>query len=493
MSNVRRWTPLAGLAVVASVALAAIATGLPRAHAQAPAALPAPAPPDLVGHGRYLTAAGDCQACHTRQGGAPFSGGRPLATPFGTILSANITPDATGIGGWSSDQFYRALHSGVDDEGHHLYPAFPYNYYTRMPRADTDAVFAYLKTVAPVKTHFERNRLPFPFNIRGLMVFWNWLFLHEGSYKPNPAKSAEWNRGAYLVTGPGHCGACHTPMNLFGAPKRGHDYQGGKFGLWFAPDLTPNHRTGLGGWTRPELLEFLKAGRNVHAQASGEMGEVVAYSTSQMTDQDLNAIATYLADQPTSPAARVNAPDPAVMRQGEAIWVDACSACHRMSAAGVPRFFPPLQQDANLQQRDPTTILHLVLGGARSTPTDKAPTPLSMPSFAWKLNDGQIAAVTTYIRNSWGNAAPSVSSGDVAKLRKKLTFGRGPAESLRPPPLTHPGPATFAPAGTDSRDNGTAQAGRAAKGGAAGGSGSGATNGGADKGHPGGVSTGGPG
>jgi mono/diheme cytochrome c family protein len=494
-----RTARLAGLAGVAAAGLgAAVLIGHAASHAQG--AQPAsPADPQLVARGRYVVAEADCEGCHTKQGGQSFAGGRPIATPFGTVLSANLTP--AGIGDWTPDQFYRALHEGIDDEGKHLYPAFPYTYYTKMSRADSNAAFAYLKTLKPVETHYDRNQLNFPFNIRFLMTFWNWLFLKKGEYQPNPAKSAEWNRGAYLVEGPGHCGACHTPTNLLGGPRTHDAYQGGRFGLWFAPDITPNKRTGLGGWSRDELLAFLKTGRNAHAQASGEMGEVVNYSTSQLTDADLGAIATYLADRPASPVQTPAGPDAAVMRQGQAIWQDSCSACHRMDGQGAPRFFPPMPGDANLQQRDPTTIVHIVLTGVRTAPTGATPTPLSMPSYAWKLNDDQIAAVLTYVRNSWGNRASPVSAHDVAGLRKHFTFGPGPAGAERPTPVTRPGPTSFASPNTDSRDNGTANAGRAAPandsigggGGAGSGSGGGAANGGADQGHPGGVASTGPG
>jgi mono/diheme cytochrome c family protein len=459
--NAARLTAGAGAALIAAASgVLALGHFASRARADQPAPVQAQAPADpaLIARGRYVVAMGDCQGCHTNHGGQPFAGGRPIATPFGTVLAANLTK----IGDWTPDQFYRALHEGIDDDGHHLYPAFPYNYYTKMTRADSDAALAYLKTLKPVDTHYNRNQLNFPFNIRFLMTFWDGLFLHKGEYQANPAKSAEWNRGAYLVEGPGHCGACHTPSNFMGAPRTNLAYHGGRFGLWFAPDLTPNKRTGLGGWSRADILEFLKTGHNARAQASGEMGEVVAFSTSQLTDQDLGAIATYLADQPASPAQSVTQPDPAVMRQGQAIWQDACSACHRMDGSGVPRFFPPMPGSANLQQRDPTTILHVVLTGVRTTPNDQAPTSLSMPSYGWKLTDDQIAAVLTYARNSWGNQASPVSASQVGKLRHDFTFGPGPTGRARPTSLNPPNPGSFGAADTDSRDNGTGNAGRAA-------------------------------
>jgi len=430
------------------------------------------APTDLVARGRYLTAAGDCEACHTVAGGAPFAGGRSIPTPFGVLLSANITP--AGIGDWTPDQFYRALHLGIDDEGKHLYPAFPYNYYTRVTRADSDAIFAYLKTVPPVANHPDRDQLNFPFNIRALMIFWNWMFLRPGTYQAHPDKSAEWNRGAYLVEGLGHCGACHTPSNFMGAPQQSHYLQGGAFGDWFAPDLTMNPRKGVGAWSRQDLIEFLKTGRNVHAAAAGEMGEVVQFSTSQLTDADLNAIVTYIQDRPASPTPAPRAPDAAQLRQGEAIFVDSCSACHGMRGEGVPRFFPPLAGDANLQQTNPATTLNFILTGVQSAPTGARPTGLAMPAYAWKLSDSEIAAVATYVRNAWGNSAPAVTASQVAGRRRKVVVaGSQVARPLHNYDLSKPNPETYVRPLTSSLDNGGPNAGGASGQGGAGGNGKG--------------------
>jgi mono/diheme cytochrome c family protein len=442
----------------ASVAAPAFVASAPQAAAPQ---RPDPAAP-AVERGRYLAAAGDCAGCHTRPGGAPYAGGRPLETPFGTVLSANLTPDASGLKSWTADQFYRAMHEGLSANGEHLYPAFPYNYFTRMPRADTDALFAYLQSLPAVANSPERNQLPFPFNIRALMSVWNLLYLDKKTFAPDPAHDAQWNRGAYLVEGPGHCAACHTPKAVLGGPKTGRDFQGGRFGAWFAPDLTPNTRTGLGSWSRDEVVAFLKTGRNAHASASGEMGLVVQDSTSQLADDDLRAIAAYLANRAPSPTPAPQPPDPAAMRTGEAIFVDQCSACHLMQGQGQTLAFPPLAKSANLQQSDPSNAIHAVLAGLRATPTMAHPTPFTMPAFAWKLDDAQVAAVATYARNSWGNAAPAVTADQVGKLRAKVAFDASASGRSKPTPLSRPGPNTLGPADTDSRDNGGAQAGRPA-------------------------------
>ena len=443
--------------LVAPAASAASAASVAASGIQRPAATGS-----AIDRGRYLAAAGDCAGCHTTAGGAPYAGGRPLETPFGTVLSANLTPDASGLKAWNADQFYRAMHEGISANGDHLYPAFPYNYFTRMPRTDTDALFAYLQSLAPVVNKPDRNQLPFPFNIRALVSVWNLLYLDKTTFAPDASRSEQWNRGAYLVEGPGHCAACHTPKTILGGPQKGRDFQGGPFGTWFAPDLTPNGRTGLGGWTRDETVAFLKTGRNAHASASGEMGLVVQDSTSNLADDDLQSIAAYLADRAASPTVAMTPPDTSVMKTGEAIFVDECSGCHLMRGQGQTLAFPPLANSASVQQLDPTTSLHIVLAGVQASPTRAAATAFTMPAFAWKLDDRQVAAVATYVRNNWGNAAPAVGSDQVAKLRDKLAFDASASGHTKATPLTRPGPNTLGAPDTDSRDNGTPQAGRAA-------------------------------
>lgn len=375
-----------------------------------------------VARGRYLTIASDCAACHTPQGAAPFSGGLGLHTPFGTIYSPNLTSDVqTGIGAWTNDQFWRAMHEGIGNHGEHLYPAFPYPSFTRVTRADSDAILAYLKTIPPVHSAPVRNALPFPFNIRALMIGWNLLFFRPARFQPAPNQSAEYNRGAYLVETLGHCGACHTPKNMLGADKKGQDYQGGKLEAWYAPNLTSEARTGLGGWSRSDLVEFLRTGRNVRAQAGGSMAEVISDSTSLMSDADLNAIAIYLKSlQAAGASGSVRDADKRALTAGRAVYEDACSACHRMGGEGVPRFFPKLAGHPDVQSRDPNNLVRVILEGARTAPSSTRPTPLSMPSYAWKLNDQEIADVATYVRQSWGNRADPVGEHSVTTLRQRL-------------------------------------------------------------------------
>jgi mono/diheme cytochrome c family protein len=404
--------------LAAVIALAAIGAAAPGAG-QTP---PPPATSARVEQGRYLAVLGDCEGCHTAPGGARLAGGLPVPTPFGVIYTANITPDRqTGIGDWSETDFYAAMHEGRRRGGAHLYPAFPYNYFTRMSRDQVDALRAYLMSQPAAAYSPPANRLPFPISIRAVMAVWNWLYFKPGDFQPTAGQSEQWNRGAYIVAGPGHCGACHTPKTLLGGDRQSKALQGGLLDNWFAPNLNGDARAGLATWSAGDIAEFLKTGRNAHSNASGSMSDVIVHSTSQMTDADVAAIAVYLKTLPAAAAASTPpAPGAAAMSAGQAIYVDACAACHKADGGGAPRWFPPLKGNAGVQASDPTTALHFILTGAETAATAARPTPLAMPSFAWKLTDRQIADVATYIRNSWGNAAAPVTPAQVAKLRGKV-------------------------------------------------------------------------
>jgi mono/diheme cytochrome c family protein len=387
---------------------------------------PACAAPDdytMVARGRYLATVGDCVACHTAPGGQPFAGGRDLQTPFGVIRTANLTPDAaTGLGRWTPDDFYRAMHEGRRPDGSRLYPAFPYPYYTKVTRADSDAIFAFLRKVPPTSNAVDRNTLPFPFNVRAVMIGWNLLFFTPGEFQPDPRRSPEYDRGAYLAESLGHCGACHTPMNSFGANKTSHAYEGNEIQGWIAPNITNDKRVGLGKWSIDEVVAYLQTGHNVKSAASGPMSEVVTNSTAAMTQTDLRAIAVYLKERGAAAeiAPRsVVAQDPQMVA-GAAIYTDTCMACHARGGAGVDLLFPRLADSAVVQQKDPTTLIRIVLQGSRSAATAAAPTGPAMPSLGWRLSNEQVANVLTYIRNSWGNAAPALSAGDVEAVRRKL-------------------------------------------------------------------------
>ena len=375
---------------------------------------------DAVARGRYLATLGECAGCHSGSAGA-FAGGNAFHTKFGVVESANITPDATtGIGTWSADQFYRALHEGRSANGQDLYPAFPYPYFTRLTRTDADALYAYLRTVPQIRNSPHRNRLAFPMSIRGIMAFWNALYFRAGEFQPDPARSAAWNRGAYIVTGPAHCGACHSPKNVLEADSRTHPFEGGMIEGWFAPNLTADPRSGLGSWSQDEVVQFLQTGRNRHTAAGGLMSGVVQGSVSKMDPDDVRAIATYLKSLPPSapkPAVHVDAP---AMARGQTVFAANCASCHAgegQSADRVAPDLPPLQGSPHIQAQNPTTLIRYVLSGTRTAVTAAHPQPAVMPGFAAELDDRQTADVLSYIRNAWGDSASAVSAGQVASIR----------------------------------------------------------------------------
>jgi mono/diheme cytochrome c family protein len=377
---------------------------------------------DLIQRGRYLVVLGDCTACHSdpTRGDSPFGGGRSVPTPFGTLIAPNITPDPeTGIGNWTARQFDDAVRRGRLPDGKRLYPAMPFPYFARMSAADTGAIWAYLNTVRPVHHAVVSDQLPFPLSIRLSMVFWDWLYFEPGEWRPRPDKSAAWNRGSYLVEGPGHCGACHTPKSFLGGDERSHALQGYSLQGWFAPDLTGDPARGLAAWSAQDIVEYLETGHNRFDAASGPMAEEVKDSSSRMRGADLAAIATYLKDQESTSqhAAPLAADDPAMVA-GAAIYRDVCSGCHKIDGSGVPYLIPDLAGSAAVASRDPTTVLQVILHGAASVATRQEPTGPQMPSYAWQLNDAQVAAVATYVRNSWGHAAGAVSESAVDKVRK---------------------------------------------------------------------------
>lgn len=374
-----------------------------------------------IQRGRYLATLADCTGCHTKpDGGAFMAGGYPIETPFGKLISPNITPDKdTGIGAWTDDQFVDAVQRGRARDGAHLYPAMPYTAYVKMPRDDVLAIRAYLATIAPVHNSVVSNQLPFPFRIRASMIGWNALFFDDAPFRGDPKKSPEWNRGAYLVAGPAHCGVCHNDKNFLGGDKSSGTLRGTVVQGWEAPDLTEDQRTGLADWSTDDIVAYLKTGHNRISAASGPMAEVIRDSTSQMHEDDLHAIATFLKDQPApqqQSSQAVAQSDPA-MKEGQAIYTDECSACHARNGAGAPNIFPALKDSPIVQSADPTTLARVVLYGTQNVATATAPTGPSMPAFGWKLTNQQAAAVLTYIRNAWGNAAPAVTAGQVNDLR----------------------------------------------------------------------------
>ena len=370
----------------------------------------------LVERGEYLVRAGDCISCHTANGGQPFAGGLRLDTPFGYMLSPNITPDAdTGIGRWSSNDFYRALHHGVNKRGQDMYPTMPYDFYTRVTRADVDAIYAYLRTVKPVRNAVDVNHLDFPFNVRMGMGVWRELYFNEGTYRPDAVKTASWNRGAYLVEGLGHCSDCHSPRNLLGGIEKSKAMSGALIDGWFALDLTSDISTGLGSWSAQELATYFKTGvAKDKTTTLGPMAEVIRNSLSYLTDDDRLAMAEYLKSLPQDSSLKTGrvAPDPTKMR-GAQLYSDNCSGCHQSRGRGVPGVFPPLAGNPVVLAQDPNNILKVVDRGIRARNGF-----IAMPAFNTQLTDQQVAEIANYVRTSWGNnAPPNATPGMVAKLR----------------------------------------------------------------------------
>lgn len=370
-----------------------------------------------VQRGEYLARAGDCISCHTANGGEPYAGGLRLDTPFGYMLSSNITPDPeTGIGRWSSADFYRAMHDGVNKSGKDMYPAMPYDFYTLVTREDIDAIFAYLRTLKPVPNQVNTNHLDFPFNQRWSMAAWRELYFTQGAFKADAAQTSSWNRGAYLVEGLGHCSGCHSPRNVIGGIEKDRAFTGAAIDGWYALNLSSNLHAGLGQWTVDEIATYLKTGvYQGKTTALGPMAEVVQNSTSHLTDADLQAMAEYLKSIPASSNLRTPRKLPDDKRlEIAALYLDHCSGCHQSQGRGIPGTFPPLAGNGVVLARNPANIITVVLSGI---PAQGKYAP--MPSFASQLTDKGIADLANYIRTSWGNTASTiVTPAMVAKLRR---------------------------------------------------------------------------
>jgi mono/diheme cytochrome c family protein len=401
--------------------------------------------PRLVEAGRYLADAGDCVSCHTRQGGPPFAGGRALDTPFGVIYSANITSEtATGIGAWSEEQIGHALRQGIAADGTHLYPAFPYTAYTGISDADVHALYAYLRTLRPVKYAPPHNDLPFPFNVRASLALWNMLFFTDARFVPDATRSAEWNRGAYLTRTFGHCSSCHSPRNALGGERTSLEFTGGVYldevadavsndkvtpleertvRNWSAPNLT-SASNGLGAWSIEEITSYLQTGHNARAGAFGPMSTVVMNSTSRLTHSDAHAIAVYLKTLKPAEQYVETKGDAQQLKMGEIVYTSRCSDCHQSTGLGMPRTAnsdpsktaPPLAGNAVLQAPDPSSLINIILYGAHEADSVTGSWPrMSGFELSVGLDDEQIAALCSYLRRSWGNSASAVTSTQVSR------------------------------------------------------------------------------
>lgn len=392
------------------------------------AAAPA-AQAETVERGRVLALAGNCAACHTARGGAPYAGGRAIGTPFGTVYAGNLTPDpGTGIGRWTSGHFWRALQHGRGFDGRRLVPAFPYTEMTRITREDSDAIYAWLRTLPPVVQANRAHDLRWPFGTEPALALWRALFFRPGPWQDDPAHSAAWNRGAYLVNGAGHCVACHGGRNVLGGAADA-GFGGGLIPTrnWYAPAFTRAGEASVAAWPRDEIVMLLRDGRSPRGQAVGPMAEVVARSTQHLPSADLEAIAEYLQSIPVQPdaapgAVRDEAQLQRQLAQGGPIYRDHCAACHGAQGEGGVladgrRVVPPLAGNRTVTQQPPANLVRAIALGGFGAVTAAHPRPFGMPPFAHVLSEDEIAAVATYLRRSWGAAAAPVSAADVARWR----------------------------------------------------------------------------
>lgn len=378
---------------------------------------------DSIKRGGYVALTSDCVACHqTKDRKEDLSGGFAVETPFGMLYSSNITPDKeTGIGNWTEQQFADAVLNGKGPNGP-LYPAMPYTSYVKMADQDIHDLWNYLQTVTPVKNKVVENQLAFPFNVRYLMLGWKRLFFDASQLQNDTGKSAQWNRGRYLVEGAAHCSMCHTPRNPFGAEIKSKNYTGANLQNWFAPSLRSSNVHGLGNWSEDDIVSYLKTGSNRLTVASGPMAEAINASFQYFHDDDLVAMANYVKSLPDHGVAKPKPIDAAnsQMVNGKKVFIDNCIACHVINGEGISSMIPAFKDNGTIQGQSSESMTHILLNGSKGAITRSNPTGAAMPAFAWKLTDTQIADVLTYIRNEWGNAAQAVSPREVKEMRKTL-------------------------------------------------------------------------
>jgi alcohol dehydrogenase (quinone), cytochrome c subunit len=391
-----------------------------------------------VGHpgnrDEYLARVADCVACHSAPGGKAFAGGLKMGTPLGAIYSTNITPDPdTGIGAYTLADFDLAVRHGIAKDGHHLYPAMPYPSYAKLSDADVVTLYHYfMEEVPPVRQPNVKSEIPALLSFRWPLAFWNFFFAPRVAYVANPDHAATWNRGAYLVQGPGHCGACHTPRGIGVQEKalddRNTDFlAGAALDGWYAPSLRGDLRTGLGSWTTGDIGEFLKRGHNQVVSAFGSMTDVVNNSTSYFSDSDIDAIAVYLKSLPATSAQQTVVYDnsttdslikSATTQAGAAIYASDCASCHGFDAKGFSPYMPALAGNPVVLDKDPSSLINVVLNGSSPLAAQGLPDAYRMPQFRQQLSDQDVADVITFMRTRWGNQAPVVNATQVAKLRK---------------------------------------------------------------------------
>jgi len=380
--------------------------------------------PARIAQGAYLARAGNCAACHTARAGAPLAGGRPIETPFGTVYSSNLTPDAeTGLGAWNAREFWTALYLGRSRDGRLLTPAFPYNHTSVITREDSDALFAWLRQQTPVRQANAPHALRWPTGTQAALAVWRSLYFRPAPFQPDPQQSAAWNRGAYLVQGLGHCAACHSPRNALGASGPVDDLSGGRIpGLnWYATNLLSERESGLASMPLEEMVRLLRTGQNATASTSGPMGEVVQHGLQHLSPEDLGAMATYLQAraraQPALAPAPATPPSPARAQQGRKVYEAQCAQCHGDQGQGAGGLYPALAGNRAVLLDDPTNLVRMVLHGGFGPATSERPRPFGMPPYVLSLSDADIAAVLTHLRSQWGHQAPEVTPLQVLQIR----------------------------------------------------------------------------
>jgi len=440
----QRWPKVFAIVAIVLVLLMILAwlgSKLVRAGGDPQAAAPAAATPALIARGAYVAKVADCAACHTASGGKPFAGGLAIASPVGTIYSTNITPDRdTGIGAYSYGEFERAVRRGVERHGYTLYPAMPYPSYARISDADLAALYAYfMHDVQPVRRANHAEGIPWPLSMRWPLAYWRGLFAPRVPASVPAPGDDPMARGAYLVEGPGHCGACHTPRAATLQEKALSDgdgplyLSGGINDNWVAPSLRGDAASGLGSMGEGEVATLLKTGRTDRSAIFGGMTDVVAHSTQYMSDADLEAVARYLkslAPRRQEAAVKYDAATHQALFAGKVaatgaqLYLDNCAACHRTDGQGYTQVFPALAGNPVVNGGDPTSLIHLVLAGGTMPGAQTAPTQFTMPPFDRRLSDQEVADVLSFVRASWGNRAAAVSTAQVRKLRGAVPAAR---------------------------------------------------------------------
>ncbi len=379
-----------------------------------------PPSPDQIARGEYLARAGNCISCHTARGGEPYAGGRGIDTPFGTVYTSNLTPDdATGLGRWSPDHFWRAMHNGRSADGRLLYPVFPYTSYTLVRREDSDAIYAYLRSLPAVAQPNRPHGLSFPFDTQAALAVWRALYFKPGQPPVDGNRSAEWNRGAYLVQGLGHCAECHGSRNALGGTTA-LDLGGGLIPMqnWYAPSLSDPQEAGVASWETQHVVDLLKHGTSPQATVLGPMAEVVRGSTQHLSDTDLRAMAVYLQSLPPTTTPRVSrVQDDTLDTRGAKLYAEHCAECHGQRGEGAPGAYPALAGNRAVLMASPANLVRVVREGGFAPSTAGNPRPYGMPPFANDLTNEDVAAVLTYVRGAWGNQAPAVSVFEVSQYR----------------------------------------------------------------------------